>query len=220
MLWFSLIRVARCNLAILICAKANGFLCHHVFSMTVKKILLPEYLHLRIRPDSRFALYGLILIKSKRFIGLSKNFIQTGSMDQTNLLFNAKPIVMSSVETKAPSTAEIAARLHELCSVGQFETAQREFFSTDVISIEVPDAAGVRQETKGLDAVTVKREQFQDAVASVQGLKTSAPLVQGNSIAFEFQLDFTLKNGGPQRLAEIILYVVKDGKVVLEQFFN
>ncbi len=65
-----------------------------------------------------------------------------------------------------------------------------------------------------------KRVQFQAAVASVQDIKTSAPLVKGNSIAFEFQLDFTLKNGGPQRLAEIIVYVVKDGKIILEQFFN
>jgi hypothetical protein len=117
------------------------------------------------------------------------------------------------------SVQEIASRLVELAGSGQFETAQNELFAPDAISIELPDTDGNISEANGLDAIGKKREQFQAAVESVQGLKVSSPIIQGNAFAFEFELDFTLKTGGPQRLAEICLYQVKDGKVVREQFF-
>ncbi len=117
-------------------------------------------------------------------------------------------------------TREIAAKFIQLVSAGQFETAQKEFFSPDVISIEYPDADGHCSETHGLTAVTVKREEFQAIVESVQGLKTSAPLIQGDVFAFEFELEFIVKGVGPQRIAEICVYHVSEGKIIKEQFLN
>ncbi len=117
------------------------------------------------------------------------------------------------------SVQEIASRLVELAGTGQFETAQTELFAQDAISIELPDANGNLSEAKGLNAIGEKREQFQSAVESVQGVKAGPPIIQGNAFAFEFELDFTLKAGGPQRLAELCLYLVKDGKIIREQFF-
>jgi hypothetical protein len=118
------------------------------------------------------------------------------------------------------TTREIAAKFIQLVSAGQFEKAQKEFFSPDVVSIEFPDAEGHCSEVSGMAAVTTKREEFQAIVESVQGLKTSAPLIQGDVFAFEFELDFTVKGVGPQRIAEICVYHVRNGKIFKEQFLN
>lgn len=118
------------------------------------------------------------------------------------------------------SARELAAKLVGLLEKGEFEKAQNELFSQDIVSFEFSDAEGRVAETKGLAAILNRTRQFQAMLESVQGLKISAPLVQGNAIALEFELDFTAKGAGRQQLAEIILYVVKDGKITHEQFFN
>lgn len=127
---------------------------------------------------------------------------------------------MSQLEKTILTTNEIAAHFFELVSSGKFEEAQTTYFSPEIISIELPDVDGFRKKDQGIDAITAKRESFQAAVASVEGLKASQPIVQGNSFAFEFELDFTLNGGIQQRLAEICVYQIEDGKIVVEQFFN
>ncbi len=117
------------------------------------------------------------------------------------------------------SVQEIAGKLAELLNSGAFATVQNTLFAQDVLSIDLPDANGKTTQYTGVDAILKRTEQFQAAVASVERLRVSAPIVQGNAIAVEFELDFTLKQGGPQQLAEIIVYMVKDGKIVHEQFF-
>lgn len=124
-----------------------------------------------------------------------------------------------AVPTKTLSVQEVADKLTKLVGSGQFEEAQNSLFAQDVVSIDLPDAKGKAAEFRGLPSIIERTHQFQAAVASVEGLKISKPIIQGNAIAIEFELDFTAKNGGKQRLVEIIVYVVKDGKVFHEQFF-
>ena len=62
------------------------------------------------------------------------------------------------------SVKEVAAKLVELLREGQFEAAQKKFFAQDVISIDLPDAKGNSAETKGLDAIIKRTQQFQAAV--------------------------------------------------------
>ena len=54
------------------------------------------------------------------------------------------------------TTQEIANRLVELCRAGQFETAQKELFATDIVSIEPFASPAFEKETHGLNAIFEK----------------------------------------------------------------
>ncbi len=117
------------------------------------------------------------------------------------------------------TTQEIADRLVELCTQGQFETAQKELFADDAISIEPEAMGGFEKETKGLDAIIAKGHQFTAMVEETHGAQVSEPLVSGNSFATTLTMDITMKGKGRSTMAELCVYQVKDGKIVSEQFF-
>jgi len=117
------------------------------------------------------------------------------------------------------TTGQIASRLAELCRQGQFETAQKELFAENAVSIEPEASADFPKETKGLHAIFEKGHKFESMVEKVHGCSTSAPLVAGNAIAFTLTMDVTMKGRGRVKLEEICAYEVKDGKIVSEQFF-
>src|SRR3954468_16954952 len=55
---------------------------------------------------------------------------------------------------------EVASRLAELCEEGKFETAQRELFSDDAISIEPHSTPEFEKETRGLGAIIQKGHKW------------------------------------------------------------
>jgi hypothetical protein len=117
------------------------------------------------------------------------------------------------------TTEQIASRLAELCRQGQFETAQKELFAENAVSVEPEATSDFPKETKGLRAIIEKGHKFESMVEKVHGCSTSAPLVAGNAIAFTLTMDVTMKGRGRVKLNEICAYEVKDGKIVSEQFF-
>ena len=117
------------------------------------------------------------------------------------------------------NTQQIAARLSELCSQGQFEAAQKELFADDAVSIEPRGTPDVPKETKGLRAIIEKGHKWGSMVEKIHGCRTSAPLVTGNAIAMALTMDVTMKGRGRMKLEELCAYEVKDGKIVSEQFF-
>ncbi|HEU5053519.1 MAG TPA: SnoaL-like domain-containing protein [Hanamia sp.] len=58
------------------------------------------------------------------------------------------------------NTEQIANRLAELCRKGDFESAQKELFAEDAVSIEPEASAGFEKVTKGLAAIAEKRKTF------------------------------------------------------------
>jgi hypothetical protein len=116
------------------------------------------------------------------------------------------------------TTQDVANRLHELFNEGKWQEAQEELFTEDAESIEPPKAQGV-QSVKGLDAIKKKGQQFNEMVEEVHGGYVSDPIVAGNHIAFAMGMDCTYKGMGRQKMDEIAVYEVKDGKIVKEQFF-
>jgi hypothetical protein len=117
------------------------------------------------------------------------------------------------------TTGQIASRLAELCRQGQFESAQKELFAENAVSIEPEATADFAKETKGLRNIIEKGHKFESMVEKVHSCSTSAPLVAGNAIAFTLTMDVTMKGRGRVKLEEICAYEVKDGKIVSEQFF-
>ena len=116
------------------------------------------------------------------------------------------------------NTQEIANRLVELCREGEWETAQKELFAKDAVSIEPYATPEFQKETKGLDAILEKGDKFASMVEKYHDLKVSEPLVTGNSFAVAMTMDLTMKGQGRMNMSELCLYQVKDGKVISESF--
>jgi len=117
------------------------------------------------------------------------------------------------------TTQQIGARLAELCRTGQYETAQKELYAEDAVSIESQIMPGFAKETKGLDDIIKKGHAFESMVDKIHGGSVSEPIVAGNAIAFIMSLDATWKDGRRTNNEELCVYEVKDGKIISEQFF-
>jgi hypothetical protein len=117
------------------------------------------------------------------------------------------------------TTQELASRLANYCREGQFETAQKELFSDDMVSIEPFPTPGFEMETKGREANVAKGQQFTSMVEEVHSIAISEPLITENIIAFTMDMDLTMKERGRTKMNELCVYTVKDGKIISEQFF-
>ena len=117
------------------------------------------------------------------------------------------------------TTKEIADRLVQLCARGQFETAQKELFADDVVSIEPYATPEFEKETHGLPAILEKNKKFDSMVETLHTLEVSEPLVASETFAITMRLDITMKEKGHMDMTELCLYKVKDGKIISEEFF-
>lgn len=117
------------------------------------------------------------------------------------------------------STTEIANRLVELCRKGDWETAQKELYADDAVSIEPHGTDDFSQETKGLEAIQEKGKKWAEMVEEYHGMNVSEPLVGDHSFAVTMMMDVTMKGRGRMAMNELCVYNVKDGKIVSEQFF-
>ena len=116
------------------------------------------------------------------------------------------------------TTAQIADRLVELCKKGDFESAQKELFSEDAVSLEPHATPDFAQETKGLDAILEKGKKWGEMVQEMHGAEVSQPLLADNSFALTMSMDVTMKDGKRMNMKELCIYHVQDGKIVSEQF--
>jgi hypothetical protein len=117
------------------------------------------------------------------------------------------------------TTNQIANRLVELCRQGQFETAQKELFAKDCMSIEPQASPAFAKETKGLDAIIEKGKKWENMVESMNKMEVSEPMVASNSFACTMHMDVTMKDKQHWDMTELCTYSIKDGKIVVEQFF-
>jgi len=124
---------------------------------------------------------------------------------------------MSTLEA-VMTTQEVANRFHELSQSGQWDKIQDELFAENAASIEPPHAQGM-QSVEGLAAIKEKGKKFGEMVEEMHGGFTSAPLVGGRFFSVAMGMDCTMKGMGRQKMDEIAVYEVKDGKIVKEQFF-
>jgi hypothetical protein len=117
------------------------------------------------------------------------------------------------------TTKEIANRLAELCRKGEFDKAQKELYADNAVSIEPMETPEFEKETKGLKAIFEKNEKFEKMVQDYHSVNISEPLVAGNSIAFVLDMDITMKGRPREKMTELCVYQVKDGKIISEQFY-
>lgn len=116
------------------------------------------------------------------------------------------------------TTEEIAARFHELAQQEKWFDIQDELFADNVRSVD-PSHSPYFGYAEGKAAVRKKGEEFVSRITAAHHLSTSQPLVCGNHFVAARKKDMEVEGFGRVRIDEIMLYEVKDGKIVLEQFF-
>jgi hypothetical protein len=116
------------------------------------------------------------------------------------------------------TTQEVAQRFNELAQQEKWFEIQDEFFADDVRSID-PSNSPYFGNAEGKWQVRKKGEDFVKRIEVFHSGHTTEPLVIGNHFTVGRSKDMTVKGHGRIQINEIMLYEVKDGKIVLEQFF-
>lgn len=116
------------------------------------------------------------------------------------------------------TTEEIAARFSELAKQEKWFEIQDEFFSENVKSID-PPASPYFGYAEGKAAVRKKGEDFVKRIREVHSLYTSEPIISANHFAVIRDKDLTVEGFGRIHIHQIMLYEVRDGKIISEQFF-
>jgi len=125
---------------------------------------------------------------------------------------------MTTLQKKALTTQEVAARFHELAQQEKWFEIQDELFAENTRSVD-PENSPYMGYAEGKAAVRKKGEDFVKKIEAVHRMFTSAPVVTGNHFAVGREMDITVQSHGRVQINEIMLYEVKDGEIVLEQFF-
>jgi hypothetical protein len=130
-----------------------------------------------------------------------------------------KPIKQKAMTTtKVLTTQEVAARFNELAQKEKWFEIHDELFADNVRSIDPPDSPYFPY-AEGKAAVRKKGEDFVKRIEAVHRLYASEPVVSGNHFAVGREKDITVQGFGRIQINEIMLYEVKDGQIILEQFF-
>jgi hypothetical protein len=116
------------------------------------------------------------------------------------------------------TTQEVAARFDELAQQEKWFEIQDEFFADNVRSVDPPNSPYFGY-AEGKAAVREKGKEFVGKIQEVHRVYTSKPLVSGNHFAVGREKDITVQGFGRIQIHQVMLYEVKDGQIVLEQFF-
>lgn len=116
------------------------------------------------------------------------------------------------------TTQEVAFRFNELARQEKWFEIQDELFSENVRSIDPPNSPYMGY-AEGKTNVRNKAEAFVKKIEAAHRRYTTEPIVTGNHFAVGREVDITVKGFGRIQINEVMLYEVKDGQIVLEQFF-
>ena len=119
---------------------------------------------------------------------------------------------------KALTIQQVVARYNELAQQEKWFEIQDELFADNVKSIEPPTAKYLPN-AEGKAAVRKKGEDWVKRIEAAHKRYTSEPLVAGNHFAVNREIDITVQGIGRIQFNELILYEVREGKIVSEQFF-
>ena len=125
---------------------------------------------------------------------------------------------MNPAKKTSLTTQEVATRFDQLAQQEKWFEIQDELFAENVRSIE-PASAQHLKDAAGKAAVRKKAEDFVKRVEQVHRATTTAPVVAGDHFAVGRSMDATVQGIGRMTMDEVMLYEVKDGRIVLEQFF-
>ncbi|HTE33654.1 MAG TPA: SnoaL-like domain-containing protein [Chryseolinea sp.] len=123
-----------------------------------------------------------------------------------------------TTNSKVMTTQEVASRFNELAQQEKWFDIQDELFADDVRSVDPPNSPYFPY-AEGKAAVRKKGEDFVNRIEAAHRLYVSEPVISGNHFAVGREKDITVQGFGRIQINEIMLYEVKDGQIILEQFF-
>lgn len=115
------------------------------------------------------------------------------------------------------TTQEVATRFNELAQQEKWFEIQDEFFADNVRSIDPPGSPYFGY-AEGKTPVRKKGEDFVGRITALHSASTTEPVVAGNHFAVGREVDITVEGHGRIQINQIMLYEVKNGQIVLEQF--
>ena len=125
---------------------------------------------------------------------------------------------MTTETKRVLTTQEVAERFDTLAQQEMWFEIHDELFADHVRSVE-PANSPYFGYAEGKVAVRQKGEDLVKKVMQVHGAYTTHPVIGGNHFAVGRSLDITTEGFGRIKIEEIMVYEVKDGQIVLEQFF-
>lgn len=121
-------------------------------------------------------------------------------------------------------TIAVGKKLVEMSNAGQSLDFIEQYYSDDIVSVEVmgmPEV-GMPREMKGKEAVLGKSKWWYDN-HEVHSSSCDGPYPNGNQFIIYFEIDITPKVGPTagqrDQFKEAGLYTVEGGKIIHEQFF-
>jgi hypothetical protein len=125
---------------------------------------------------------------------------------------------MKMTTTETLTTKKVAARFNELAKQEKWFEIQDELFADNVKSID-PSNSPYFGYAEGKAAVRKKGEDFVKRIEAAHRRHTTEPIIAGNHFAVGREVDITVQGYGRIQINEIMLYEVKDGEIISEQFF-
>jgi len=116
------------------------------------------------------------------------------------------------------TTEQVAARFNQLAQQEKWFDIQDELFAEDVTSVDPPNSPYLKL-AEGKATVRKKGEDWVKRIQAVHRLHTTEPVVAGNHFVVGREVDITVEGFGRITIDEIMLYEVREGQIVLEQFF-
>jgi hypothetical protein len=120
-------------------------------------------------------------------------------------------------ENKILTTQDVAARFNELAQQDKWFDIQDELFADNVKSIDPPTSPYFAY-AEGKATVRKKGEDFVKRITDLHRASTTEPVVAGDHFAVGREMDITVTGHGRIQINEIMIYEVKDGQIVSEQF--
>ncbi len=117
------------------------------------------------------------------------------------------------------TTQQVADKLVSYCKKADWDSAIKELYAPNAVSIEMPGAPNFPPRVEGIDALMAKGEQWNGMVEKFHGIEVDGPIVAGDHFSCTFRMDITMKGMPRMKNEEVAIYQVKDGKVISEQFF-
>ena len=119
------------------------------------------------------------------------------------------------------TTQQVANRYYELAQQNKWAEIWEELYSPEAVNREPEHAAaqGIPTVTKGMDAIKAKSAARREMIEAIHSQFCSVPVVGGNFFSAAMGREVTFKGKPRMKLDEIAVFEVKDGKIVLEQFF-
>lgn len=116
------------------------------------------------------------------------------------------------------TTQQVADRFYELALQEKWFEIQEELFADNVQSVE-PRNSPYMQNASGKANVYQKGQGFVQRIQAVHQVSTSPLIVAANHFTVGRTMDITVEGHGRIHINQIMLYEVRDGKIILEQFF-